>query len=72
MCIACRNRESQHTLIRIQFDGNRAVPYTGYGRSWYLCRRCSQDAKRVKSVSKRFKIDVEEFLTLIKELETDG
>jgi len=72
MCIACRNRESQHTLIRIQFDNGRAIPYRGEGRSCYLCHPCSRNAKRIRQITKRFKIGEEEFLKLIKELSTDG
>ncbi len=72
MCIACRNRESQHTLIRLQLDGKRAVAYRGEGRSFYLCRDCSLDAKRIRKLIKRFKFNEEEFFTLIKELSTDG
>ena len=72
MCIACRNRESQHTLIRIQFDGNLAIPYRGEGRSYYLCRSCSRNAKRIRQITKRFRLEEEAFLELIKELDTDG
>ncbi|WP_456458380.1 DUF448 domain-containing protein [Nitratifractor sp.] len=72
MCIACRNRESQHSLIRIQFIKNRAVAYTGSGRSYYVCQECGRTPKRIKKIIKQFKLDEEDFLKLIKELDTDG
>ncbi|WP_457606600.1 DUF448 domain-containing protein [Nitratifractor sp.] len=72
MCIACRNRESQRTLIRIQFENNRVFAYRGFGRSSYLCRRCAGDEQKIRNVSKRFKTSSEELFKLIKELETDG
>ena len=72
MCIACRNRESQHSLIRIQFVENRAIAYTGSGRSFYLCRECGRNPKRIRQITKRYKLEEEDFLKLIKELDTDG
>jgi len=72
MCIACRNRESQRLLIRIQFEDNRVIPYRGYGRSSYLCRECSRDEKRIKKLSKRFRVEEAEFVKLLKEFNTDG
>ena len=72
MCIACRNREPQSLLIRIQFENNRVVRYRGYGRSSYFCHQCSEDMQKIKKVSKRFKIDETELSKLLKELETDG
>ena len=72
MCIACRNRESQRALFRIQFEDGRAVAYRGTGRSCYICRTCSRDHKRIRKIVKRFKIDEAEFVKLLKEYETDG
>jgi predicted RNA-binding protein YlxR (DUF448 family) len=72
MCIACRNRDSQSALIRIQFDGGRVFPYRGMGRSSYLCRTCSQDIKRIRKIAKRFRIEEAEFVKLLKEYNTDG
>ncbi len=72
MCIACRTRDSQSALIRIQFEDGRALPYRGTGRSSYLCHACSQDGKRIRKIAKRFRIDERELLTLLKEYYTDG
>jgi len=72
MCIACRNRESQSALIRIQFEEHRVVPYRGTGRSSYLCRACSQDIKRIRKMAKRFRVEEAELVKLLKEYNTDG
>nr|WP_245526331.1 DUF448 domain-containing protein [Nitratifractor salsuginis] len=72
MCIACRNREPQHTLIRIQFESGQVMPYRGFGRSSYICRSCSQDSKRIKQLSKRFRIQEDVLVKLLKECTTDG
>ncbi len=71
MCIACRNREYQHTLIRVQFENTQIIPYRGYGRSSYICQACSRDAKRIKQLSKRFHFKEEEFVKLLKECYTN-
>jgi predicted RNA-binding protein YlxR (DUF448 family) len=72
MCIACRNRDSQSALIRIQFEGSRVIPYRGEGRSSYICRPCSQDIKRIRKIAKRFRVEEAELVKLLKEYYTDG
>jgi predicted RNA-binding protein YlxR (DUF448 family) len=72
MCIACRNRESQYLLFRIQFENDRVIPYRGYGRSSYICRECSRDGKRIKKVAKRFRVEEDGFVKLLKEFNTNG
>ncbi|WP_456433397.1 DUF448 domain-containing protein [Nitratifractor sp.] len=72
MCIACRNRESQHSLFRIQFEDNRVVPYRGYGRSAYICRGCAADRKRLQKIVKRYRLDESQLVEVLKELNTDG
>ena len=72
MCIACRNRESQSALLRIQFEDGRVFPYRGVGRSSYICRSCSQDIKRIRKITKRFRIEETELVKLLKEYYTDG
>ncbi len=72
MCIACRVRQLQKDLIRLQQKGNSIVPYTGRGRSFYLCYICSQDEKKVKGLIKRFKLSTDNskwFVKYLKELE---
>ena len=47
MCIACRERDLQKKLIRLQQDSNNSIiPYSGKGRSFYLCTVCSKDEKK--------------------------
>jgi len=72
MCITCRKRESQRTLIRLQLVDNRIVVYRGFGRSIYLCRACSLNEKKMHSMAKRFRLERSEFATILKELEKNG
>ena len=68
MCIACRSRHPQNTLIRIKQEGKDIVAFDGKGRSFYLCRVCCVNEKKIKGLTKRFKQDEERFRELLKKL----
>ncbi|MBD3793088.1 MAG: DUF448 domain-containing protein [Campylobacterales bacterium] len=75
MCIACRERELQSKLIRLQQDNHKIFPYTGQGRSFYVCDACRNDEKKIKGLTKRFRLSVEEseqFVKYLKELNKNG
>jgi len=75
MCIACRERELQKKLIRLQQNNNNIFPYTGQGRSFYLCEICSTDERKIKGLTKRFRLstdDSERFVKYLKELDKNG
>jgi predicted RNA-binding protein YlxR (DUF448 family) len=75
MCIACRVRQLQKKLIRLQQNNNNIFPFTGRGRSFYLCSSCSEDEKKVKGLIKRFRLstdDSERFVKYLKELDKNG
>ena len=61
MCIACRSRHPQNTLIRLKLSGKEVVAFDGLGRSFYLCDECIKNEKKVKGLVKRFKQDAEYF-----------
>ncbi len=72
MCIACRSRYPQNTMIRLRQNGKEIVAFTGTGRSFYLCVECIQNEKKVKGLVKRFKQELEPFTKLLKELMNNG
>ncbi|HHB93937.1 MAG TPA: DUF448 domain-containing protein [Campylobacterales bacterium] len=75
MCIACRERDLQKKLIRLQQNNNNIFPYTGQGRSFYLCSLCSENEKKIKGLVKRFRLstdDSERFVKYLKELNKNG
>ncbi len=72
MCVACRKRSPQDTLIRLKQVGSSVIPYDGFGRSFYVCDTCVADEKRLKGLSKRFKQEYESFAKLLKELSDNG
>lgn len=72
MCITCRNRLPQNTLIRLKLSGKEVVAHNGVGRSFYLCDNCVKNEKKIKGLTKRFKQDKECFIKLLKELMNNG
>jgi predicted RNA-binding protein YlxR (DUF448 family) len=55
MCIACRDRYPQKTLLRLQQIQREIVTYRGSGRSFYVCKVCIDDEKRLQGLAKRLK-----------------
>lgn len=72
MCVTCRKRESQNTLIRLQLADDNIVTYQGYGRSIYICVDCRSDAKRIRGLARRFRLEVEKLSATLKELDKNG
>ena len=71
MCIACRSRHPQNTLIRLKHEDDEIVVSDGKGRSFYLCDMCVKNDKKINGLVKRFKQDKERFTKLLKELSND-
>ena len=71
MCIACRSRQPQNTLIRLKQEDDEIVASDGKGRSFYLCDVCVNNEKKIKGLVKRFKQDEERFRKLLKALSED-
>ncbi len=65
MCIACRSRHPQNTLIRLKQSGKEVIAFDGLGRSFYLCDKCVKNEKKVRGLVKRFKQDSEQFTKLL-------
>ena len=72
MCISCRERHPQKSLIRLKLEGNDIVAHKAEGRSFYLCQVCAVNEKKIKGLTKRFKQDAERFGKLLKELIDNG
>jgi predicted RNA-binding protein YlxR (DUF448 family) len=71
MCIACRSRQPQNTLIRLKQEDKEIVEFDGKGRSFYLCDICVKNDKKIKGLVKRFKQDEERLIKLLKKLTAD-
>jgi len=72
MCISCRDRHPQKSLIRLKLEGKDVIAFDGKGRSFYICNVCIKNEKKIKGLVKRFKQDEEQFTKLLKELIKNG
>ncbi|MEA1879999.1 MAG: DUF448 domain-containing protein [Campylobacterota bacterium] len=70
MCIACRSKQPQNTLVRLKHEGKLVMVSNGFGRSFYLCNACMKNEKKVKGLIKRFGQDETYFIALMTELTT--
>jgi len=65
MCISCRTRYAQNTLLRLKLLDKEVLIFNGTGRSFYLCEACVNNQKKVKGLVKRLKQDEESFSKLL-------
>jgi len=68
MCVVCRGRFEQHTMLRLQCKDKQIVPFSGMGRSFYICNNCINDKKLDKIIQKICKVDKTQAKELIKTL----
>ncbi|CBG39438.1 DUF448 domain-containing protein [Helicobacter mustelae] len=52
MCVSCRERFLQKSLIRLKFEDDALVFFDGFGRSFYLCSSCLEKEKVFQSLLK--------------------
>jgi predicted RNA-binding protein YlxR (DUF448 family) len=65
----CRKREYQSSLYRLQIIDGLIVPYSGSGRSFYLCRECVSNSKKINGLIKRYSQNQEYIKELIESLQ---
>jgi len=73
MCISCRQRDSQSNLLRLQcVDGNIDL-FNGRGRSFYLCKNCLTEEKKLsKALMRQCRSgDKDKLMNKLKEIITD-
>ena len=47
MCVSCREKLAQDELIRIQCRAGSLSLFDGLGRSFYFCKICLDDEKKI-------------------------
>jgi len=72
MCLSCRQRKLRKSMVRLEQEGQDIFAYRGQGRSFYICRECINNEKKIKGLTKRFKQDRERFIKFLKELVKNG
>lgn len=60
MCICCRRRIHQDSLLRLQVLDGVLSSYTMNGRSFYVCDDCLSNTKTTNIICRKFKINNDE------------
>ena len=55
MCIVCRSRAEQSSLLRLQCSDRSLQPFGGQGRSFYLCSDCFTSKKTARALARQCK-----------------
>lgn len=55
MCVVCRERFAQSMLLRLQCREGLLEPYSGMGRSFYLCLACVGHKKTAGQLARQCK-----------------
>jgi len=73
MCISCREREPKNELLRLQYIDDLLQTFMGNGRSFYLCKNCiSQEKKVSKALMRQCRSgDRDKLMNKLKEIITD-
>jgi len=73
MCLSCRERSSQNALLRLQCIDGSIERFSGSGRSFYLCKNClDQEKKVLKALMRQCRSgDRDKFMNKLKEIITD-
>jgi predicted RNA-binding protein YlxR (DUF448 family) len=63
MCVACREKSAQKSLLRLQCKEGELKSFSGVGRSFYICQKCLDDDKKTsKSLMRVCKTKEKEIL----------
>jgi len=60
MCVVCRKKFNQKVLNRLQCKDKKIVPFSGTGRSFYVCGSCINDKKLIKYILRVCDVSKEE------------
>jgi len=73
MCVSCRQRDEQSNLVRLQCIDGELDCFSGQGRSFYLCKVCLQDEKKIsKSLMRTCRSNKKDnLMNKLKEIITD-
>lgn len=73
MCISCRERITQAQLHRLKCENGQIETFNGNGRSFYICKTCILDEKKVlKALMRQCRSgDRDKFTNILKEIITD-
>ncbi len=62
MCISCRERGQQETLLRLQCLEKQLKKFSGEGRSFYLCEACFESKRTSGMLARQCKSGAKDIL----------
>ncbi|MCK5110010.1 MAG: DUF448 domain-containing protein [Arcobacteraceae bacterium] len=71
-CISCREKFEQTTLVRLQCIDKNLKPFSGSGRSFYLCNDCLKNQKRCEKALYRQCRNKDNYFEQLKEIVENG
>jgi predicted RNA-binding protein YlxR (DUF448 family) len=71
-CIKCRSKVSQKLLLRLQCVDKKLIPFTGCGRSFYICDKCLQDKDKLEKVLYRQCKNKDDYISQLEEIRRNG
>lgn len=72
MCVVCRQRSAQESLLRLQCHERLLTPYQNQGRSFYICFTCIDTKSCAKVMAKQCKSgEIEALMKQLKEFTVD-
>ena len=73
MCVSCRERDIQDNLTRLKCENGLLDVFNGKGRSFYICKTCMVDEKKVlKALMRQCRSgDRDKITNRLKEIITD-
>jgi predicted RNA-binding protein YlxR (DUF448 family) len=73
MCVSCRTKDIQSSFLRLQCRDGELESFTGFGRSFYLCKDCLNDEKKLTRALMRQcrSNEKDKFMNKLKEIITD-
>lgn len=71
-CIVCRGKFLQKSLLRLQCSEKKLIPFSGIGRSFYLCQMCLKDFKKVEKALYRNCKNKDNYIEQLKEIVGNG
>lgn len=73
MCVSCREKSTQENLFRLRCIDGALSPFDGVGRSFYFCKICLSDDKKIaKALMRQCRSgNKDKLMNKLKEIVTD-
>ncbi len=62
MCVICRERFPQSSLLRLQCQNRSIISFSGNGRSFYFCNNCFDTKSTARALARQCKTNATQIL----------